>query len=125
MTIYDRIKELLYSSEFELHGNVSMLARTINMGQVAVNNYVLGKRKMSLDFVYNILASYPQISAEWLLRGEGTMIKKESCNSNSFNTNSILGNNNNSTDVLLCLVNQLAEKDRQINALIARNNTNE
>jgi len=121
----DKIKQILRSNDLNCGGNVSVFARTIGMEQTTVNNYVLGKHKMSLDFVCNILASYPQISAEWLLRGEGTMIKKGSCNSNSFNTNSILGNNNNSTDVLLCLVNQLAEKDKQINALIARNNANE
>lgn len=116
----DRIKQILSSDNFRFNGNVSVFARTLGMEQVTVNNYILGKRKMSLEFICNILKSFPQISAEWLLRGEGTMIKSTTNTNNSFNWNSILGNNNNSNDILMCLVNQLAAKDEQISALIGK-----
>lgn len=32
--------------------------------------------KFKTDKVFNILNTYPELSAEWLLRGEGEMIRK-------------------------------------------------
>lgn len=57
--------------------SVAAFAREIGMEQVTVNNYMLEKRRLSLDFITNILSAYPDISAEWLMRGEGDMIKSE------------------------------------------------
>lgn len=71
----NRIKQIIDSRDLNLSGNVSYFAKTIRMEQTTVNNYIIGKRKMSLDFIVNILTSYPDISAEWLLRGEGPMLK--------------------------------------------------
>jgi hypothetical protein len=34
-----------------------------------------GKRKLSLESVLAILNSYPELSAEWLMRGTGDMTK--------------------------------------------------
>lgn len=65
-----RIKEIISSKGL----NVSKLAESIGMPQVTVNNYMLGKRKISFEFISAILATYPDISAEWLLRGHGEML---------------------------------------------------
>lgn len=48
---------------------------SIGMGQRAFNYYMKGERKFSLEVVDKILSVYPEISSEWLLRGEGEMLK--------------------------------------------------
>lgn len=69
-----RIKEIL---DCVARGNASLFARDINISQVTLNNYMLGKRKPSLEVCTKILAAFPDISAEWLLRGEGSMYKSD------------------------------------------------
>lgn len=53
--------------------SVSDFASQLGMEQVTVNNYLIGKRKVSLEVVYTVLEKYADISAEWLLRGIGSM----------------------------------------------------
>lgn len=48
-------------------------AEAIGMEQTTVNNQLIGKRGLSIDLVLSVLASFPDISAEWLLRGNGNM----------------------------------------------------
>ena len=43
------------------------------MDATTFNNYMLGKRKPSLELAVAILRTFPDVSAEWLMRGEGTM----------------------------------------------------
>lgn len=77
-------------------GNTSLFARDISISQVTLNNYMLGKRKPSLDVCLKILSAFPDISAEWLLRGEGSMYKSESdrhINHIDLSTGKTTGNN--------------------------------
>ena len=46
-------------------------------GKPATNNYLNGTKEPSLEFVDRILSTYVDISAEWLLRGEGSMFKED------------------------------------------------
>ena len=56
----------------------STLAASIGMEQTTLNNQFLGKRAISIDLVIGALKSFEEISAEWLLRGTGSMlIQKE------------------------------------------------
>jgi transcriptional regulator with XRE-family HTH domain len=74
----DRIKMLIKKrakSEREF-------ALKIGMKQATLNLYVLGKSKLSLEAVDLILKAFPDISAEWLLRGEGNMTKEFGCGVN-------------------------------------------
>ena len=48
-------------------------------------DYMLGKRKLSLEIIEAILNAFPEISAEWLLRGTGNMILNEFSNSTQAN----------------------------------------
>lgn len=67
--IIQRIRQLL-----EARGeSINAFAAAINMKQTTVNNYFLGKRSPSFELIDSILASIPELSAEWLLRGNGTM----------------------------------------------------
>ena len=55
----------------------------IGIEQTLFNNYMIGKRSgMNFDIVDSILATFPDVSAEWLLRGEGEMYKSETTGTN-------------------------------------------
>lgn len=43
------------------------------MSKDTIDGYFDGKRKPSLLLVESVLKAYPDISAEWLLRGKGSM----------------------------------------------------
>ena len=55
----------------------SSFAAKINMEQTTVNNQLIGKRGISIDLILGTLYSFPDISAEWLLRGRGEMLNNE------------------------------------------------
>lgn len=59
--------------------NISSFASSIDVNQVTLNNYKLGKRKPSLELVEKVTKKYPQVSAEWLLRGIGNMFDGCGC----------------------------------------------
>lgn len=60
------IKDALGISENEL-------ARRLGISQSTLNGYTLGKRKPSYDLAESVLNAFSDVSAEWLLRGEGPM----------------------------------------------------
>ena len=72
--VLQRINEIISYSKL----NKSKFAKDIGMEQTTVNNQLIGKRGLSIDLVLSVLASFPDISAEWLLRGEGEMKKQSS-----------------------------------------------
>lgn len=45
--------------------------------QNTLSNQLNGMRDLSLSTVMAILSAYPEVSAEWLMRGEGEMIRQE------------------------------------------------
>lgn len=45
----------------------------IGMKQNTISNQVIGQRSLSLDTILCTLAAYTDLSAEWLLRGQGEM----------------------------------------------------
>lgn len=51
-------------------------ADAINVVQVTLNRQLSGKRSVSLDTIDAVLRYHTDLSAEWLLRGEGDMYKK-------------------------------------------------
>ena len=68
----DIIKRILMLCEY-LGLSLSSFAAAIGINQVTLNNYKLGKRKPSLELIEKVTDRYPQVSAEWLLRGIGQM----------------------------------------------------
>lgn len=78
MEIVQRIKELV-----ELKAKSKRdFASLIGMEQVTFNNYMIGKRGLSYEVIDAILDAFPEVSAEWLLRGEGEMLKGEDASIN-------------------------------------------
>lgn len=63
-----KIKEQRSKSESEF-------ALLIGSKQKTLNQQLRGERNISIDTILNILSSFEDISAEWLLRGDGDMIK--------------------------------------------------
>ena len=61
--------------------SVNSFASSLGMNQVTLNNYKLGKRKPSLEVVEKVTQKYPQVSAEWLIRGIGSMLNGCGCTS--------------------------------------------
>ena len=70
-SIIQRIREIL--DKYDL--SVTSLAKKIGVVQATLNRQLTGENSLSLDTVNAILYYYKEISAEWLLRGEGEMMK--------------------------------------------------
>lgn len=68
-TIIQRLCRLLEDNNL----SVSAFAKSIDMNQVTANDYFLGKRKIAFALIETTLSHYPNLSAEWLLRGVGDM----------------------------------------------------
>ena len=51
-------------------------ATEIGTKPAATNNYLNGTKEPTLEFVMAILSKYVDISADWLLKGEGEMFKQ-------------------------------------------------
>lgn len=70
------------------------LAEITDTKATTVNGYMLRKdgdsKKVPVSFIYKILTAFPDVSAEWLLRGEGNMLK--SMDNKSGASNVIFGN---------------------------------
>ena len=73
-TIIQRIKALIIY-EFGERGE-NAFAKKIGIPQVSLNNYTRGRRKLRLEVIEAVIQAFPNISAEWLLRGEGDMIRE-------------------------------------------------
>ena len=67
----NRISKLIESTGL----NPASFAAKIGVQQMTLWGQLNGKRKLSLDSVLAILNSYPELSAEWLMRGTGEMKK--------------------------------------------------
>lgn len=67
----NRISKLIESTGL----NPTSFAAKIGVQQMTLWGQLNGKRKLSLDTVLAILDTYPDLSAEWLMRGTGDMRK--------------------------------------------------
>lgn len=69
----DRINEVRDHYRLSNRG----FAEAIGTKPAATNNYLNGTKEPSLEFVDKILSTYVDVSAEWLLRGVGSMFKED------------------------------------------------
>ena len=58
------------------HYNLSGRGLADRLGQrpSTVTNYLNGTQAPKLEFIENILRLFPEVSAEWLIRGQGSML---------------------------------------------------
>ena len=66
-----KIKEII--DFYRLSGQ--KFAVKIGISPNTLNNYLQGKNKISLALIEAILTAFPEVSAEWLMRGKGQMIQ--------------------------------------------------
>ena len=65
--ITQRVREFLSYNSI----SINSLAKQINVAQATLNPQLRGDRTLAANIVVKILEAFPDISAEWLLRGEG------------------------------------------------------
>lgn len=98
MNITQRLKDVIAFSGLSLRA----FAIKCGISQPTLDKQVKGLRAVSLETISSILFAFPEISAEWFLRGEGEM-----CRSN---------NSDQGTDKVLKLVDTIATLQDTINA---------
>ena len=67
----DRLKKIIEMSHLSERAFASRCGLTQNALWYQLN----GKRKLSLETIEAIVENFPDVSAEWLLRGNGSMLK--------------------------------------------------
>lgn len=72
MGIVERIIKLV---DEKTNGNKKEFSSIIGIVQVTFNRYINKERSIGVDAISGILSAFPDVSAEWLLRGEGDMLK--------------------------------------------------
>ena len=65
ITVCQRIKAYIDDNQISLNA----LAKTLKMNQSTVLRQVKGEQTLSSNLVENFLQAYPDVSAEWLMRG--------------------------------------------------------
>ena len=68
-TVNERVNAVIRKKNY----NANTLGTLLNMSQQTTWNYLTGKTKMPFEFVEKILLAFPDVSAEWLVRGTGSM----------------------------------------------------
>lgn len=68
-TILQRIRMVLSNKSI----SVNALSKQINIAQATLNPQLRGDRALSAHIVELILNEFPDVSAEWLMRGKGSM----------------------------------------------------
>ncbi|MDD6211280.1 MAG: helix-turn-helix transcriptional regulator [Bacteroidales bacterium] len=66
-SVLERVKYLIDVKRL----SVLSLSEIIGMPQTTVNNYILGKRRISLEFIEKIISSFGDVNPNWLLTGKG------------------------------------------------------
>lgn len=80
ITVYQRIKAYIDDNRISLNA----LAKTLNMNQSTVLRQVKGEQTLSSTLVENFLKAFPDVSAEWLMRGVGTMYSNQDADDLSY-----------------------------------------
>ena len=104
-----RIREIL--EKYRL--NPTQLAKKYELNQKTLNNQINGETALSASTILLILDSIPEVSAEWILRGEGEQIRENSTSPNNkyYNMcNKILEIRNRETELYQQLAAMMAKE---------------
>lgn len=80
VTIYQRVKCVLEDKSV----SVNALSKQINVAQATLNPQLRGDRTLAANIVEKILEAFPDVSAEWLMRGVGTMYSNQDADGSSY-----------------------------------------
>lgn len=78
-TIYQRIMLILDNKQV----SVNALSKLAEMSQTTLNTQLKGERALSANVVAKVLSIFPDVSAEWLMRGIGTMYSNQDADDSS------------------------------------------
>ena len=70
-SVIQRIRSIIKSERI----SISSLSKMIDVPQPTLNRQVSGESSMTLDVFVSIMNCFPKISLDWVLRGEGNMLK--------------------------------------------------
>jgi len=70
----DRILQFLKEKNF----SSTKLADLINVQRSSISHILSGRNKPSFDFIQKFLNKFPEIDAQWLITGKGTMFTNSS-----------------------------------------------
>lgn len=73
VAIYQRIMLILDNKKV----SVNALSKLVEMSQTTLNTQLKGERALSANVVSKVLSVFPDVSAEWLMRGKGEMLISE------------------------------------------------
>ena len=73
VTIYQRIMLILDDNQV----SVNALSKLVEMSKTTLNTQLKGERALSANVVLKVLSVFPDVSAEWLMRGVGTMYSNQ------------------------------------------------
>lgn len=110
MEIIKRINELIIA----LNLSSRAFAMACSIKYTTLNNYLTGRRALGLDTVDSILMAFPNVSAEWLMRGEGHMFKSDITNQSDERLNKLIATIGEMQSII-------EEKMQAIDALQAEN----
>ncbi len=79
-TIYQRVKLILEDKSI----SVNALSKQINVAQATLNPQLRGDRTLAANIVEKILIAFPDVSAEWVMRGVGTMYGNQDIDDSSY-----------------------------------------
>ena len=111
MTVCDRLNAVLKSKRY----TINALSKEINIKTRTLNNQLSGTTALTADTVCAIAEMFPDVSAEWLLRGIGGMLRVNEPHVLQVND---AGDNIQGSIINSQLIEMLQEKDRQIAKLI-------
>ena len=99
-TIAERLTILLKNKRF----SVNALSKELGLNQKTLNNQLNGSTSLSADTVCAIIRLFPDVSLDWLMLGEGTMLRSGSEPG---------ADSNNHEEFLLHLLEEEKERSRQ------------
>ena len=71
-----RIKKWLQNNDLK----ASVFADKIGVNRATVSHILSGRNKPSIDFIEKMIRNFPDLNSDWLLIGEGFMLKSENIN---------------------------------------------
>ena len=77
------------------------IADKINMAEATLNNKLNGTRGLDLETLQKILAQFKDLSANWLLRGEGEMLRDNILEDSTNLLKQTIAEERNSVDIII------------------------
>lgn len=112
-SILERLKSVIATKS----NSPNDFSKKIGIAPTTFNNQLKSPRGISVDVILLTLAAYPDISAEWLLRGKGEMILSDNLppilgdeSENDLDTHAMLAQARKEIDVLVQEIAALKEK---------------